>query len=360
MTSRVFGARLDFAYNGRLQACVRAMLQSRVRLSRCSWQRYVALLVLLVTSGLLIGLVDAGERARPFQIGALTDSWGPTPQVVGLRDGLLELGYRENEQFVIGVRFTRGDLAALPAAGRELVEHGVDLIFTSDENPTKAAQMATSRIPIVFAGGVDPLGAGLIHSFARPGGNITGVTDLTLELGPRRLQAFQELIPGLKRLLYVYNATDAAAVAEARGYRDTARRLGIELVERAVQTQEEAQTTLAQIQKSGVVGILKPRSPSLNIPGFILEATVQRAIPAMFDGAFWVEQGGLASYGPDFYESGRQAARLVDKILKGGDPVEIPVEVNPKIEFAINLKVANALGLTIAPQMLYQADRLIR
>ena len=107
-------------------------------------------------------------------------------------------------------------------------------------------------------------------------------------------------------------------------------------------------------------GILKPQGLSLNIPGFILEATAQRAIPTMFDAAFWVEQGGLASYGPDFYESGRQAARLVDKILKRADPAEIPVEVNPKIEFAINLKVAKALGLTIAPQVLYQADRLIR
>jgi putative tryptophan/tyrosine transport system substrate-binding protein len=175
------------------------------------------------------------------------------------------------------------------------------------------------------------------------------------------LQAFQELIPGLKRFLYVYNGSDAAAVAEAREYRETARRLGIGLVERAVRTQDETQTSLAQIQKGDVDGILKPRSLSLNIPGFILEAMVQRAIPAMFDGAFWVEQGGLASYGPDFYDTGRQAARLVDKILKkGADPAEIPVEVNPKIELAINLKVAKALGLTIAPQVLYQADRLIR
>jgi putative ABC transport system substrate-binding protein len=98
----------------------------------------------------------------------------------------------------------------------------------------------------------------------------------------------------------------------------------------------------------------------LNIPGFILSATSQQGIPSMFDGAFWVEQGGLASYGPNHYETGRQAARLVEKILKGVDPAEIPVEVNPKIEFAINLQVAKALGITIAPEVLYQADRLIR
>jgi putative tryptophan/tyrosine transport system substrate-binding protein len=330
------------------------------KLIRQLWQRSPAVYVILLCCRLLAGFADAGERVKPFLIGGVTDSWGPTPQLVGLRDGLLALGYREDEHFVLGVRFTQGDRAALPEAARELVEHGVDLIVASDENPAKAAQLATNRIPIVFAGGVDPVGAGLIRSFARPGGNITGVTNLSLELGPKRLQAFQELIPGLKRVLYVYDATDAVAIAEAKEYRDTARRLGIELVEHAVRTQEEAQTSLAQIQRGDVDGILKARSLSLNIPGFILEATVQRAIPAMFDGAFWVEQGGLASYGPDFYETGRQAARLVDKILKGVKPAELPVEVNQKIEFVINLQTAKALGLTIAPQVLYQADRLIR
>ena len=122
--------------------------------------------------------------------------------MVGLRDGLLELGYRENEQFVLGVRFTQGDLTALPAAARELVQYGVDIIFTSDDSPAKAAQMATTRIPIVFSVVSDPVGLGLIQSFARPGGNITGVTDLRLELGPKRLEVFHEIVPGLKRVLY--------------------------------------------------------------------------------------------------------------------------------------------------------------
>jgi putative ABC transport system substrate-binding protein len=110
--------------------------------------------------------------------------------VSGLRDGLLELGYRENEQFVIGVRFTQGDLAALPAAARELVQYGVDIIVTSDDSPAKAVQMATTRIPIVFSVVSDPVKLGLIQSFVRPGGNITGVADVRLELGPKRLEVF--------------------------------------------------------------------------------------------------------------------------------------------------------------------------
>jgi putative tryptophan/tyrosine transport system substrate-binding protein len=327
---------------------------------RCRWQWYVALVVLLVSSGLLTGDVGAEERTQPIKIGVLTASWGPTPQTVGLRDGLLELGYKKDEQFVLGVRFTQGNLTALPAAARELVQYGVDIIFASEEGPAKAAQMATSRIPIVFAGASDPVGLGLVQSFAHPGSNIMGVTGLYLELSPKRLELFHEIIPSLKRVLFLYDAADAAAVAEAKVYRDAAHRLGMVLVEQAVRTEAEAQATLAQTSKGEVDGILVTRQASFNIPGFVLEAASQQAIPTMVDAPFWVERGGLAGYGPDMYASGRQAARLVDKILKGVKPAEIPVEVTPKVEFVINLKVAKALGLTVAPEVLYRADRIIR
>jgi len=206
----------------------------------------------------------------------------------------------------------------------------------------------------------DPVGLSLIQSFARPGGNITGVTDLELELLPKRLEVFREIVPGLKRVLFPYDANHAYSALAANVYRGTAHRLGIELVEQAVRTEEEAQATLAQVRKGEVDGILQPLAANLNIPGFILEAASQQAIPTMFGGAFWVERSGLASYGPDYHETGRQAARLVDKILKGANPAEIPVEVNTRIELAINLKVAKALGLTIAPEVLYRADRIIR
>ena len=237
----------------------------------------------------------------------------------------------------------------------------MDLLFVTDDDAAKAAQQATTSLPIIFAGvGGNPVEMGLTQSFAQPGGNITGVTNLALELGPKRLQVFQELLPGLKRVLFPYDATDAYSVEEARVYRDTARRLGIALVEHPVRTQEEAQAVLAPVRQGEGDGLLAPRSLSLNIPGFILEATAQRALPTMFHNAFWVERGALASYGADLYASGRQAARLVDKILTGTKPAEIPVEGNTKIELVINLNVAKALGLTIAPAALFQADRLIR
>jgi putative tryptophan/tyrosine transport system substrate-binding protein len=328
----------------------------------CPWMvRCVALVVLLVSSGLLLGGAGPAKKdAQPFRIGALTPSWGPTPQIVALRDGLLALGYREGEQFELGVRFTQGNLAELTTAARELVQYGVDLIFADGDEPAKAAQRATSQIPIVFANVNDPLGSGLVQSFARPGGNITGVASLRIELGPKRLQVFKELIPGLQRVLLPYDATSAAAVAAVQVYRDAARRLGIELLEQVVHTEEEAQATLAAVRKGEVNGILSLSSIALNIDGFVLEATTRQAIPSMFESAFWAEQGVLASYGPDLYDSGQQAVRLVDKILQGAKPAELPVEVNNKIEFVINLKTAQTLGLAIAPEVLFQADRLIR
>jgi putative ABC transport system substrate-binding protein len=323
-------------------------------------QKFVLILVCLVGVGLLIGGGQAAERSRPVRIGALTDSWGPTPGMVGLRDGLKELGYREDRDFVIGVRFTQGDISALSAAARELVQRGIDILFTANPASAKAAQMTTSTIPIVFYGAGDPIGLGLIQSFARPGGNITGVTNLDLELDTKRLEVLKEMIPGLKRVLFSYDPSEAFSVAQAKNYRDTARLLDIILIEKPVRTQEEAQATFASIRKSEVHGIVVPRSLSLNIPGFALEATSRQGIPTMFFTIWHVENGGLASYGANFHESGRMAARLVDKIIKGAKPSEIPVEVNSNIEFVVNLKVAKALGIKIAPEALYKANRVIR
>src|SRR2546427_5018193 len=197
-------------------------------------RRLIILLTFLIGCELIIGGLGAAERNQPVRIGVLTEGFGPTAGAVGLRDGLKGLGYREDRDFVIGVRFTQGDASALPAAARELVQRGVDLLFTEGRSAAKVAQTETTKIPIVFAGGGDPVGLGLIQSFARPGGNVTGVTDLDLELGPKRLEIFKEMIPGLKRVLFVYNPADAYSVSEAKAYRDAARDLKIALVERTV------------------------------------------------------------------------------------------------------------------------------
>ena len=324
------------------------------------WLLLMMVVALVVSSMYPLIRVHADDRKRLVRIGVLNESWGPTPQDVGLRDGLTALGYLEDRDYFLGIRFTQGNRAELPAAARELVELGVDLIFTPTDHSAKAALLATAQIPIVFATSSDPIGEGLVQSFARPGGNITGVADLALELGPKRLQLFQEIIPNLRRVLFPYDASDTFALKEAETYRQAARQLGIELVEKPVHTPEEAQDVLSRLQPGEVDGVLQPRCCTLNIPGFVLDLMPAKRIPAMFDSAFWPERGAFASYGQDYYESGRQAARLVDKILKGQKPGEIPVEVNSKLEFVINLKTAKAMGRTIAPEVLFRADRIIR
>jgi len=322
--------------------------------------RYLILFMLIVLQSLVIEDVGGAVRTKPILIGVLTDSWGPTPGVVGLRDGLKERGYFENQDYVIGVRFTQGNIAALPQAARELVGQGIDILFTANPAPAKAAQMATNRIPIVFYGAGDPIGLGLIKSYAHPGGNITGVTDLDLELDSKRLEIFKEMMPGLMRVLFPYDKSDAFSLAQSKIYRESARQLKITLVETAVSSLKEAQATFDGISKKEIHGIVVPRSLSFNIPGLAVEAMSRKRIPTMFFGPWYVDQGGFASYGPDFYKSGRQAARLVDKIIKGTDPREIPVEVNNNIEFVVNLKAATALGIKIVPEVLYRANRVIR
>jgi putative tryptophan/tyrosine transport system substrate-binding protein len=320
---------------------------------------FVFFLLIALTS---LRTSDAGavERPKPIRIGALTDSWGPTPGLIGLRDGLTDLGYRENQDFVIGVRFTEGNIAALPQAARELVKQGVDVLFTNNPAPAKAAQQATKSIPIVFYGAGDPIGLGLIKSFSHPGGNMTGVTDLDLELDSKRLEIFKEMIAGLTRILFPYDKADAFSVTQANVFRESARRLKVTLIEKPILHADEAKAIFDDLKRTEVHGIMVPRSLSFNIPGLAVGVTGQKRIPTMFFGPWYVDQGGIASYGPDFYKSGRQASRLVDKILKGTDPREIPVEVNNDIEFVVNLKVATALGIKITPEALYRATRVIR
>jgi putative ABC transport system substrate-binding protein len=297
--------------------------------------RALGIVLLFVSGGFIGSGPAAAQRTTPVLIGALSESWGR--------------------------RFTQGNPAELPAAARQLVERGADILVTGGggANEAKAAQTATARIPIVFMSGGDPVRAGLVRSLARPGGNVTGVADLDAELGPKRMEIFRELVPGLKRVLFPYDAGDPTIVSQLDGYRAAARRLGVSLIEKPVRTQDEARAVLASVQKGEVDGILSPRFLSLNIPGFIIEAGARRAIPTMLHASFHVEQGGLASYASNLYEVGRQAARLVDKIIKGAKPADIPVEQATRFELVINLKTAKALGLTVPQSLLLRADKLI-
>lgn len=325
---------------------------------RLYWLWIAALLVMGIGLG---SNPSHAKGARPIRIGALTDSWGVTPHITGLQDGLAELGYQQEHDFFLGVRFTRGNREQLPTAARDLVQAGADLLFVDSIVTAKAVQQASAEIPIVFTSVEDPVGSGLIESYAQPGGNITGVASLDIELGPKRLQVFQELLPQLRRVLFLYDHQDVYSAEAATLYKQASRQLGIEWVEVVVQSQAEAQRILSEVHQRQIDGVLTPRCCASNIPGLILEATIAQRIPTMFHtAAYWIEAGALASYGPDLYTSGRQSARIVDKIIQGANPATIPVEVNSEIKFTINLKTANALALIISPEVLSYADEVTR
>lgn len=316
-----------------------------------------ALAALALLAALLAGAMPAAGQVRPVRIGALTESWGPTPAFVGVRDGLVELGYREHEDFVFGVRFTQGDVAALRDAAREILEQRPDILVVSPGVAGDALAGATSRIPIVLVGSGDPVQSGLVQSLARPGGNITGVTSLGPQLAAKRLELFRDVVPGLRRVLFVYRARDPLASVEVAGYREAATRLGLVLVEKAVTRSEEARAAIAGASRSEIDGLLASEPVGLNIPGMVLERA--SSLPTMFANSFWTERGGLASYSADYYDSGRQAARLVDKIIKGARAGELPIEVNHRIEFLVNGRVARQLGIDVSPIVLLRADRII-
>jgi len=320
----------------------------------------VAFMLVLLAGRLLGDTAQAAPLRGPVLIGVLTDSWGPTPGVAALRDGLQEIGYRENEDFVLGVRFTQGDSAALPAAARELVQLGANILVAAGDQAAKAAQEASSRLPIIFIGGNDPVGLGLVKSLNRPGGNITGIVDFDVELGPKRLEIFREIIPTLTRVVLPYDATDTFIVSQLNVYRDAARRLGVTLVEKPVRTPEEARVAIAGVGRGTLEGILSPAFLSLNIPGFMLEVAASQRIPTMFHSSWYVQRGGLVSYAASPYERGKQAARLLAKILKGTKPGNLPVEQPTKFELVLNLKSAKALGLTIPQSVLLRADEIIQ
>jgi putative ABC transport system substrate-binding protein len=313
--------------------------------------------LMLVSGGAVAGESSAAQPATPVLIGALTDSWDPPAG----RARTASSSWARETSTVIGVRFTQGDPAELPVAAQQLVERGASILVTTAgcANAAMAVRMASDRVPIVFIGGSDPVGMGMVRSLARPGGNITGVADLDAELAPKRLQHFKELVPGLKRVLLPYDAGDPYAVSQLDEHREAARRVGVTLVEKPLRTQDEARAALLAVRKAEVDGILSPRNLSLNIPGLVLEIAPRRAIPTMFYNSWHVERGGLASYSPNTYQLGRQAARLVDKIIRGAKPADVPVEQATMFELVINLKSAKSLGLTIPPSLLLRADRLI-
>ncbi len=308
----------------------------------------------------LVPLVSAAQEARrPYRIGVLNEAWAANhPTVEGLKAGLRELGFSEGRDVTFDVRFTEGKSEVTPVAASELVKAGVDVIFTSNEAATLAAKAATQKIPVVFTLVGDPVAAAIVKKLARPEANLTGVSSLTTELVPKRLEALKTLIPNLRRVWAIYHGGDLPSSAAIVKALEVTPRLGLELMPKTVLTPDQLDQILKDVRPGDA--LLAPDIATMDIPAVILEASLASRIPAVFSAELWVTHGGLVSYGADYRAQGVQAARLVAKILRGTRPQDLPVEGAEKISLAVNVKTATLLGVNVPRKILLRADMLRR
>ena len=281
------------------------------------------------------------------------------PSLEGLKDGLAKLGYQEGKNLRLDFRNLADEEAARVTA-QQFVRDRVDLIVAFESQCVRAAQTATREIPIFFLHVTDPVAEHYVTSLAHPGGNLTGFGEFFGELHAKRVEILKSLIPGLRRLLVLVEANDAAAQEVLAEVRRAATALKMELLERRVKDQHDIDSVFESLKPGEVqAGFIASSTLITKFPSLILRLATGRRLAVPFHRKEWVEQGALFSYGSNFHAIGQNAATYVDKLLKGTKPADIPVERLTKVEFVINAKAAKALGLTIPPSLLLRADQVI-
>jgi putative tryptophan/tyrosine transport system substrate-binding protein len=326
------------------------------------WCSAVGCLVTLTLSLLTVPLAARAQSpGQVYRIGFLSTDPPLAHLWEALLDGLRERGYREGQNLVFERRFSEGHAERFPELAAELVRLRVDCIIVTTTPAALAAKHATQTIPIVMTAAIDPVGAGLVASLVRPGGNITGLSAVGPELSEKRLELLKEVVPGLTRVAVLWNAANPANAAVWHETQAAARALSLRLHSQEVggpQDLEGAFALTAQARPDAllVVGdaLLAMHRPQ------IVEFATQQHLPSVLTGREWVVAGGLMSYGSSQRDRFRRAADYVDRILKGTKPADLPVEQPMKFELVINLKTAKALGLTIPPHILFQADEVIK
>jgi putative ABC transport system substrate-binding protein len=308
-------------------------------------------------------VIGAGETPRMFRIGILVPESGrPEAQSVkGLRDRLKELGYKEKTNINFEMRDAKGDRGALKPMANELVSKKADVVFTTGTRSTQALMAATRDIPIVFRFPGNPETVGLVKSNARPGGNVTGVAGFGMEATGKRLEILQQIVPQVRRVHIFYDLNDKSSRDNFALTKKAAEKLGLEVVEHGTKSAEELKTSLDNFQNEAGDALFQiPDNLVDSEADFIFRIARQKKLPTMYNEEVWAIKGALGAYGPSNYQMGNQAAGLVDKILRGQKPGNLPVEAVRKFDLVINFRTANAIGLTVAPQMLKKADRVIR
>ena len=280
-------------------------------------------------------------------------------EIEALRDGLHELGHVEGRSLVIEERWAESN-EQLPALAAELVGLPVDLIVTGGTPATQAVMGATRTIPIVFLNSGDPVQAGLVASLARPGGNVTGLSSQQAQTGGKRLQLLREMVPGVSRVMFL-TAESGQATGSLREAQLAAQALGVQLFSATVGSAEELPSAFEMAVLNQAEALLLTGTPLLIAErGRIVEFATAARLPLIAQDRAVVADGGLGAYGPSSFAQRRRAATYVDKILKGARPADLPVEQPTEFEFVINLKTAQALGLTIPPSVLQQATEVIQ
>jgi putative ABC transport system substrate-binding protein len=321
---------------------------------------------LSLTGALLFALwspVEAQEFKNIPRVGFLsaTDAENERDRLAVFREGLRELGYVEGKNILIEYRFAEGKLDRLPELAAGLARLNVNVIVTAGNEAVQAAKNATQTIPIVMAFSGDPVGAGFIASLARPGGNITGLSRINVELSAKRLELLNETIPGATRIAVLFNPEGRVPLLALKEVQALAQKLGLQIQALEMQAPQDIESAFrsAASERAGAVMTLPG-----GFTGFyrtrIVNLAAKSRLPAMYNNSRFVEDGGLMSYASDQREEFRRATLYVDKILKGAQPADLPVEQPTKFELIINLKAAKQIGLTIPPSVLARADKVIK
>jgi len=325
--------------------------------------RLIALAVILTVGLALVPLAaEAQQAGKVYRIGVLETMSATlnTANLNAFRQGLRELGYVEGRDFVIEYRSADGRPESFPGLATELVRLKVDLIVTRGTPAALAAEKATESIPIVMATSADPAGFGIVSSLARPGGNVTGLSTIAVELAGKRLELLKEAVPRIARIALIANMSSPASGSQWRQIEVAARSLGLEPQLLDVRTPEAFARAFdtAIKQRADAVQVANDTLTQTNLRR-IVDLSAKHRLPSIFASREFVDAGGLMAYGPNFTDLYRRAATYVDKILKGAKPGDLPIEQPTKFELVINLKTAKALGLTIPQTLLLRADQVI-
>lgn len=321
-------------------------------------RRFVTGLGLLLASP---GVAYAQAAGKVPRVGYLFyGSSGRSREIDAFRQGLRELGYTEGQSIAVEYRFASGQVARYPRLAAELVHMKVDVIVAPGTPQALAAKQATSSIPIVFVLVADAVGAGLMTNFARPGGNITGLTSSSAELGGKRLELLKDMVPKASRVAVLYNPSDQSNVLILKQLQESVPSLGLLLQPLEVREAREFDRAFVAMTRQRADAMFgTPGALTFAHRQVLVDLAATHRIPAMWGHRSFVDAGGLMSYAVNLYDQNRQAAAFVDKILKGAKPGDLPVEQPTKFELVINLRRAKALGLIIPPSLLVQADQVL-